>query len=468
MKTTLGLLALFVLSTACTPKSNEEQTIKIQPVTAAEVRALQISLYTGRPLDEVSVTSSDECQSFQAQLPGDYFKGSVEVPEDYANPTDRKIKVFYYGRLTQGHEPVVFFNGGPAADSHSSSSLFDSLPEADGMSFIYVDQRGTGCSDLFPAEATLENVKRLSHYTSTEIVKDSEVIREKVLGAQTQWKIFGQSYGGLIVHRYSMVAPKSVKAAYAHGFSLMKDQTEWLKLRIASQKRVSELYFKNFPNDRDLLTQIRGQIPETLCFDDGSTHICGAKVMDALTVFLGFSDTWSQMHDLLARLRNAKGELNLKLLETFVRNYVFGVFNSNALAGSVITMTEISDGTSDGETCAKVQDKLTQEGEHPETWLINECRLLSALENNQWKELLKQVDFHGAMTPEDLQTSLQNNPKLPFYLYSGERDVFVPIETYAEEVKVLGSRITYRQFPKTGHEGFYAEPQVWKDLQSVF
>jgi homoserine acetyltransferase len=58
------------------------------------------------------------------------------------------------------------------------------------------------------------------------------------------------------------------------------------------------------------------------------------------------------------------------------------------------------------------------------------------------------------------------NASLPFYLYSGAKDVFVPIETFQEEIQKLGSRITYREFNASGHEGFYTEKQVWKDLQA--
>lgn len=468
MKTTaLKWLSFVLIVSGCAPKQQKE--VKIEPLSRNELHALQVSLQTGRSLDEVKALSEEEtCQ------PPAFFglnnQGKVEVPEDYNNPEGRKIEVFYYGRIRPGMEPVVFFNGGPASDSHGSATILEDFiknPDAQKLSFIYIDQRGTGCSSPFPTEPTPEVVERLTHYTSTEIVKDSEVIREKLFGPQSQWKIFGQSYGGLIVHRYAITAPHSVKGAFAHGFSLMKDQTEWLKLRVQSQKRVSEIYFQNYPDDRESLKKLRSLISENLCFNEGGTKVCGPKIMDALTIFLGFSNSWSTLHAYINAILGSDGTLNQASLEKFVRNYVFGVYNSNGLAASVISISEISGGESDTDSCKIAEERLKAEGENPQDWLINECRLLSGMQNDQWQDLLKGLKTHLQMEPMDLQKSLRENPKLPFYLYAGEKDVFVPIETFQEETQVLGSLIHYQQFANSGHEGFYTEKQVWKDLLST-
>jgi hypothetical protein len=41
------------------------------------------------------------------------------------------------------------------------------------------------------------------------------------------------------------------------------------------------------------------------------------------------------------------------------------------------------------------------------------------------------------------------------------------VETFQEETSLLGNLITYRSYPDSGHEGFYTERQVWKDIVSV-
>ena len=92
------------------------------------------------------------CQGFAKRLDLDFankpnaFYDFVEVPENPGDPASQIIKVFYYGRLVPGQTPIVFFNGGPAADSHSSYLLLTRLQQMDdkwaSLPFIFFDQRG--------------------------------------------------------------------------------------------------------------------------------------------------------------------------------------------------------------------------------------------------------------------------------------------------------------------------------------
>jgi hypothetical protein len=172
LRTTILSLLLTSLIVGCSKQ--DERTIELKPLTAKEIKAVQLSLIAGIPLDE-ALEADDSCQSFRDRLPQNYLQGFVEAPEDYAHPEGRKIQVFYYGRLEDGKDPIVFFNGGPAADSHSSYSILEKMASAKKLSFIYIDQRGNGCSDAFPSEPTEENVQRLTHYTSADIVRDAEL-----------------------------------------------------------------------------------------------------------------------------------------------------------------------------------------------------------------------------------------------------------------------------------------------------
>ena len=468
-----GLIAALMLMTSMTASSAFAEEIRIKPLSKSEIRQIRSHLLKGEAIQE-SLARDNSDDETACPLPAFFglnTQGYVTVPEDYANPHGRQIKVFYYGRVQPGKGPVVFFNGGPASDSHGSANILENYfiqaPEVHQQSFVYIDQRGTGCSDAFPSDPTEETVERLTHYTSENIVRDSEVVREKLFGAGSKWKIFGQSYGGLIVHRYALEAPQSVQGAFAHGFSLMKDQTQWLTLRIKSQKRVLEIFFQQYPDDRARLTTLRQLIKDDLCFNDGETKICGPDVLDGLTMYLGFSTYWSHLDSQIKKLLNADNTLSMNDLTTFVRNIVFGTYSGSGLAGSVISIAEISGGESDQDACKKVNQTIASEGDHPEAWLINECRLLAGLTNDKWTELLKGLTARKQMTPEMFKASLEQNPALPFFLYSGEKDVFVPYETFAEELATVGGLITYRQFPNSGHEGFYTERQVWKDLVSV-
>src|SRR5262245_43861112 len=100
-----------------------------------------------------------ECEEFRQALnqdaPGLWTQGWVTVPEAWSKPNSKQIRVFYYARLirdSQGQiaKPTVFFNGGPGFDSHSSYDTIEPLEAPQSLSMIYIDQRGTGCSDPYP------------------------------------------------------------------------------------------------------------------------------------------------------------------------------------------------------------------------------------------------------------------------------------------------------------------------------
>ncbi len=70
------------------------------------------------------------------------------------------------------------------------------------------------------------------------------------------------------------------------------------------------------------------------------------------------------------------------------------------------------------------------------------------------------------MTLGQLQDALVEHPETMLYLYSGQRDTFVPVENFLEELARVKDfqNVSYTHFNGTGHEGFNSEPKVWADL----
>ena len=405
-----------------------------------------------------------DCAEFISTLPKDFFTGYVSVPEDWNNESGRKIDIFYYGRKNPNNHlaSVAFFNGGPSSDSHGSYELIKNHPESNKVNFIYIDQRGTGCSDPYPNESTIESAKRLTHYTTRSIVKDSEEIRKKLLGKNTKWKIFGQSYGGMIVHRYISMFPESIDKAYAHGYAIMTDQIEWIKYRILSQKRVSEDYFNLYPQDRSDLEKIKSMIPNDQCFTDNDISLCGPIFMDILRHPLGFHDSWEEMHWWIENLATFfKDEPNM--IQGF-SNFYFTDFTHDSLPSLVINKVEITKGPSDRDECLEAFRRLKKDGDDPELWAINECRVLIALENRKFDTVLDSVTDIDPLTLDSVKVALLKFPNLSLFLYSGQKDVFVPVETFVEEAQRLNGLIDYKIFPTSGHEGFNTEQAIWDDL----
>jgi pimeloyl-ACP methyl ester carboxylesterase len=452
------LLSLIVLS-ACSRR--ESRVTAVTPYSHDQAISLRNLIQSGHaPLPDDAIPPATSCADFVSQL-HDFTPGTIEVPEDWDHPDQSpKIQVFYYWRKPENADadrpPVVFFNGGPASDSHGSAKLLGDLAFTQEQPFVFVDQRGTGCSSSFPTDLTEANAQRLTNWGSRGIVGDAEALRKTLFGDR-KWRAYGQSYGGFIVHRYLEIAPEGLDRAIAHGASVMQDPISWMVERVRSQQRVGTTYFKSFPGDRDILEMARAAIPPAKCWESGSDSVCGPAVLDSLTILLGFRDNWPSLHRWILKLKDGNGTLDQAAVDSLVKSFVFGVYGEGGLAGNVISKMEIAPGFDDQTGCRATLERLRKAGENPDAWPINECRLLLSYQS-PFADLMKNISAR----PISLERVLENLTRGPvsFYLFSGRQDVFVPFATFDEEVKKLGKAVHYESFPSSGHEGFYTEAHV--------
>lgn len=413
------------------------------------------------------------CEKFRNTLPKSITQGFIEVPEDPAKPEGLKIKVFYYGNIRPDSAPVVFFNGGPASDSHGS---FSSLSEAQKifdpdktLSLIFVDQRGTGCSDLFPQGKSPEILERLSHYGTRGIVADAEAIRKKLIG-DTPWRIFGQSYGAFINHRYVTIAADGVLSSHSHANTINSNGFQRLKERITSQVRVSDIYFTHFPSDRLLLQKLQSELTLEKCYSSGKQKVCGIDVISYFAEQLGFSYKWIKLHQWLNLIATPEGidEVGMK---RFLATFVFLPSNpleSKSTAKRVIGWVDRNIESTNFESCSKIAADLAGEGVTLQGPYFTECSVslqLARVSKNNNMDAIHSIP-QDKLTIEDLAANLQRHPNLQFYLYSGQLDPYVPVRNFSEELSAIGtlSNVHYTNFDGTGHDGFSQEPLVWKNL----
>ncbi len=461
----VSLQALFV--TVFVFACAKNNATKVAPVSKLEAQGLRnAALFGGGISPDEAIPQAADCASFIRGLKG-FKTGTIEVPEDWDHPkSSPKINVFYYWRKADGEgakrPPVVFYNGGPASDSHGSAELLAPLEFTNNADLVFIDQRGTGCSTAFPSKNNEATALRLMNWGSRGIVGDSEAIRLQLFGNQ-RWRAYGQSYGGFIVHRYLEIAPEGLDRAIAHGASIMHDPILWDVERLRSQKRVGENYFAKFPEDRLLLAMARTAIPNDHCWAQGDFSVCGPVVLDSLTILLGFQSSWLSLHRWIQKLRDAKGVLDYAILDSLVRELVFGVFAEGGLGGNVLSKMEIVPGYDDSASCAESFKVLRAAGEDPDAFDINECRLLSGLKSPYFP-LMKNVTGRPIAINKIASVLKSGGPG--FFLFSGAQDVFVPVNTFSEEVQQLDKLVHYKSFPGSGHEGFYTESEVQEAVTS--
>ncbi len=84
-------------------------------------------------------------------IEGSYFCGSIEVPENRADPDGKKIPIHFMVLESldsnSTNDPVLFFAGGPGQAATESFFLFTGHPLREAYDIILIDQRGTGQSN---------------------------------------------------------------------------------------------------------------------------------------------------------------------------------------------------------------------------------------------------------------------------------------------------------------------------------
>lgn len=479
----VGIFLLLVFS-GCT-KSNE---IRVQSLSQAQLQILRSQaqvgqfLNPGEKIPEAPPTKEERCKKRIAALPKDYIYGWLEVPETPSKESSPKINIFYYGRVKADkklkQDITVFFNGGPGGDSESSFLRLSSLQAKDAkknnVSFLFIDQRGNGCSDFYPQGDSEDILRRLANYGTRGIVADAEAIRHYLIGDQ-KWRVFGQSYGAFVVHKYAILNPNSIASAYAHANTITSSPVSRHSERIASQDRVLKEYLKEYPSDLAKFEKMNAALFEKPCVvDQTEKKYCGYLLATPFGMMLGFKTSWLNLHNWLNSIVKDDGSVNLESLGNLALLYLIDddlVWNNKLTMHNVVAYVDRNYVDMEGKLCQKVHAELRERGLHPEKFILDECKDENTIyadgspgevDTTDYSLLSKlQTDW---MTPDQLKISLESHPQLDFNLYSGELDCFVPVANFKEEVDILKPFINYTHFPTSGHDGFYSESKVWQDL----
>lgn len=416
----------------------------------------------------------DTCPQFIASLPQNYVHDWVNVPEEPGNPNSPTLKVFYYHPKTLTGEVTLFLNGGPGGNSHGTHELLDkSLGKfslTDKVSFVYMDQRGTGCSSDYPDDPRDEKIlERARWYGTRGIAADAEAVREKLMGSKP-WSVLGQSYGAFIVHRYAVLYPDSLHKALAYANTINADPLKRAKDRIASQFFAWDRYFDQYPGDRAriklLLTQLT---PSTCLTTPDNQHVCGYELISPLvSQSLGFMDTWPKIHKTLS-LMVPQDMLQLEKIKKFASATFSSHKHFQNMSLYTINIYDRNVAPLDFDQCTQIAAQIKSDTPTAPEFgsYLTECSVDTQFKRQSvgFKKVKTYFgDRNDHLTVDALKTALEGPARGKFYLYSAEFDPYVPARSFAEELAEVRDLVTYRSFPGTGHEGFFTQNQVLLDL----
>ncbi len=425
------------------------------------------------PILAFAAPASESCDSIKASLGESWGYDTVTVPLDWNKPSKSStIDIYYYFRkaaAVKDKTPIVFMNGGPTVAGARAAKMFDSIPALQDQNLILIDQRGTGCSVGFPIYSPEMDMTQYQKFSSDSIVRDAEAIRQKMFG-QAKWKVYGQSYGGLISFRYLEMFPKSIYSAHIHGYGFWQRPKEILDMREKKLLEVSNEFFK-FTNIK-LSPQTAGEIIQNILLSESlpagqsfakmciktpgarKSEFCGYDLITGLFLTIGFKNFWPFVHETVFKIDDYIQKNNLEALEKlfvqFSENYILRFNEPNqAAALQAITYNELIPGH-------QFTDGCTPGIRNP---IISECYI---------DENFLMLVSLGNMIPNPIKLStVRRNIKrfnVPIYYYGGAFDSFIPPEMIRWTAEQLDIKNQLVIFDNSGHEGYYTESLLLKTL----
>ena len=236
---------------------------------------------------------------------------TFSVPLDHGNPDGEQITVFVrevtaVRKAAAGLPWLLYLQGGPGHRSPHPAGRDAWLDRAlDEYRVLLMDQRGTGRST--PANrqtlACLPDARAraeyLSHFRADSIVRDAELVRAALIGAEP-WAILGQSFGGFCAVSYLSLAPEGVREALVTGGLPGLDVTADDVYRAAYQRVAAKnaAHYERYPADVERARQVAAHLLDHPARLPGG-GLLTAEAFQSLGMMLGGSTGSDRLHYLL-------------------------------------------------------------------------------------------------------------------------------------------------------------------------
>lgn len=363
--------------------------------------------------------------------------GESHVSKDEEGITNRELEIFYIIRkVSNPNAPyVIYFNGG--AGVGFTEGFLHRLVDEDffpNYNVVCMDQRGTGCSGK-PSN----DLKELKYFTARYISYDAEEVRKQVLGSETKWLVFGDSYGGHIVRKYMELYPQKTLAAISQGHGECSPITMKLHMQLLLSK-LKDSYFEKYPEDIETILDLKAKIKPSDSISFNNKSVSGKYLVDALTFFMdGLSD--EKLHNLISNL-DKEDIVNSYLSK--IKHLIKIILNTNqGKLNQVLSYVDLSRGVMDEEIDKKVGDKLTEIG-HRDNEIISRKRFIQGVEDiteDVDKENLNLLFREGYFKADliNFQTIIENlnDNNVKLHVFPGEYNTYTPIKAFQEEKEII-------------------------------
>ena len=292
----------------------------------------------------------------------------IEVPLDWRRPgRSESIAVFAREVVAAEKEDdrslpaICWYQGGPGMEFAFPESRGGWLEQLlTRYRVILLDQRGTGLSTPLDARSlpradAAQTAEYLSHFRADSIVGDADRLRSLLFGKESDWCLFGQSFGGFCVLTHLSYRPEHVSGAIiTGGFAPVLHDADSVYRALAD--RVAERtasFLARFPEDVARVRRILDHLESTRDLD-GSGQRLTARAFLTLGSVLGHPHGAAELHGVIER---AAGDLErLGMLGGSVHRKVFDLMSpaTNPIYTVLHEPSSYANGTSTRWSAARV------------------------------------------------------------------------------------------------------------------
>lgn len=428
-------------------------------------------------------TTASQCETFKKQLSENprVQVGQLQVPLAYSQTkqnSQNQINVMYWTRKplqsqTSEFPPLLLIHGGVGGNSSGFFTWKPIMENYPGM-IISLDLRGEGCSNFFPYN---QNYLSFRDVTLEATVRDLELLREKIIPGK-QWRIFGQSRGSAIVHRYLEMFPDSLESVHAHGLAMQnKNGYENYSLnRSLFNARTGQVFYEKYPSAGQVIDEIRDWLTHdqqcfTLNYAVGEMEaskrpkVCGAKVVHAFSGRLSAMSGWKAFAESLVAVKNSETQkINTeeakKLLQSALDSSLYTRF-----MGYIF-------GTNSLEFHAPDIAVLEKAMAHPflQTAKLSEGHFILQVAYPIYEQLhgsflkANHIPYDFDKVRKSIENRKNTSQPLDVFVYMSSWDPVAAPEAFDDEKEELKDSAQFILIPESAHDGWKTHPQVVERL----
>ncbi|GEA52112.1 alpha/beta hydrolase [Vibrio inusitatus NBRC 102082] len=265
-----------------------------------------------------------------------YQNYTFEAPLNYSDSESGTLFLFAREVRLVGDENstkpwLIFFQGGPGFPSPRPNGHSGWLKAAlQRYRVLLLDQRGTGYSSVITHQTLAhlnseEQAQYLTHFRADNIVRDAELIREK-LGIE-KWATLGQSYGGFCTLVYLSLFPESLLQCYVTGGipSIDRPIDDVYEATFKRTKDKNNAFFRQFPLAQQLCQKIANHLVNNEEFLPNGQKFT-VEQFQQVGINFGVSDTFLPIYYLLENAfvtANGKEFLSYEFLNAMLSEQAF-------------------------------------------------------------------------------------------------------------------------------------------------